>query len=195
MIEVSRSAQKYFKRLLDQQDLPGLGLRIRVIDPGTPGASCDLQFCPQGENESADQGVEFSDFNLYVAQDSADWLTEASIDFEEDHSGGQLSIKAPNIKGNMPDDSANLADRVAWILETEINPGLASHGGRVALEEITSEMEIVLRFGGGCQGCGMADVTLKQGIEKSLKGHFPEITAVLDATDHDSGENPYYKSS
>ncbi len=195
MIEVSRNAQRYFKRLIDQQDMPGIGLRIQVIDPGTPRASCDLQFCPQGEHEASDQSFEFSDFNLYVAQDSADWLTEAEIDFDEGSAGGQLSIKAPNIKGNMPDDSANLNERVAWILETEINPGLASHGGHVSLEEITQDLEIVLRFGGGCQGCGMADVTLKQGIEKSLKGHFPEITGILDATDHASGENPYYKSS
>jgi Fe/S biogenesis protein NfuA len=193
MIEVSRSAQKYFKRLIDQQDMPGLGLRISVIDPGTPRASCDLQFCPQGEHETTDQGVEFSDFNLHVAQDSAGWLTEAEIDFEEDSAGGQLAIKAPNIKGNMPADSAELQDRVAWILETEINPGLASHGGHVTLEEITADLAVVLRFGGGCQGCGMADVTLKQGIEKALIGHFPEVTAVLDATDHATGENPYYK--
>ncbi len=193
MIDVSRNAQKYFKRLIDQQDLPGLGLRISVIDPGTPRASCDLQFCQQGEHQATDQGMEFSDFNLYVAQDSAGWLTEAEIDFEEDNAGGQLSIKAPNIKGNMPAETADLQDRVAWIIETEINPGLASHGGHVALEEITPDMAVVLRFGGGCQGCGMADVTLKQGIEKSLKGHFPEITALIDATDHATGENPYYQ--
>lgn len=192
MIEVSRNAQKYFKRLIDQQDTPGLGLRISVLDPGTPRASCDLQFCPQGEHETTDQGMEFSDFNLYVAQDSADWLTEAEIDFEQDNSGGQLAIKAPNIKGNMPKEDAKLDERVGWILETEINPGLASHGGKVALQEITADMVVVLQFGGGCQGCGMADVTLKQGIETALKGHFPEITEVRDATDHSTGENPYY---
>ena len=192
MVEVSRTAQNYFKKLIEQQDVPGLGLRIQVIDPGTPRASCDLQFCPQGENDGSDQGVEFSDFNLYVAQDSADWLTEAEIDFDEDPSGGQLSIRAPNIKGNMPAETESLKDRVAWILESEINPGLASHGGQVTLEAITPENEVVLRFGGGCHGCGMADVTLKQGIEQSLKGHFPEISAVLDVTDHSSGENPYY---
>ena len=192
MIEVSRNAQKYFKRLIDQQDTPGLGLRISVLDPGTPMASCDLQFCPQGEHETTDQGMEFSDFNLYVAQDSADWLTEAEIDFEQDNSGGQLAIKAPNIKGNMPKEDAKLDERVGWILETEINPGLASHGGKVALQEITADMVVVLQFGGGCQGCGMADVTLKQGIETALKGHFPEITEVRDATDHSTGENPYY---
>ena len=193
MIEVSRTAQQYFKKLIDQQETPGLGLRIRVIDPGTPRASCDLQFCPKGENEANDQGVEFSEFNLYVAQDSAEWLTEAEIDFEEDASGGQLSIKAPNIKGNMPGDDADLSERVAWVLETEINPGLASHGGMVSLVHITEKKEVVLQFGGGCHGCGMADVTLKQGIEQALVGHFPEITAVMDATDHSTGENPYYE--
>jgi Fe/S biogenesis protein NfuA len=193
MIEISQTAQNYFKRLIEQQETPGLGLRIRVIDPGTPRASCDLQFCPLGEHEASDQDVEFSAFNLYVAQDSAEWLTAAEIDFEEDASGGQLSIKAPNIKGNMPDDDAELSERVAWVLETEVNPGLASHGGMVSLEHITDKLEVVLRFGGGCHGCGMADVTLKQGIEQSLKGHFPEITAVLDATDHSTGENPYYE--
>jgi Fe/S biogenesis protein NfuA len=193
MIEVSQTAQVYFKRLIDQQEIPGLALRIRVIDPGTPRASCDLQFCPQGENDATDQGMEFSDFNLYIAQDSADWLTEAEIDFEEDPSGGQLSIKAPNIKGSMPAEDADLSERVAWVLETEINPGLASHGGMVALDRITQDKEVLLSFGGGCHGCGMADVTLKQGIEQALKGHFPEITAVLDATDHSTGENPYYQ--
>jgi len=193
MIEVSTSAQRYFKRLIDQQDLPGLGLRIRVIDPGTPRASCDLQFCPQGENEVTDQGVEFSDFNLYVAQDSIGWLEEATIDFVEDSTGGQLSIRAPNIKGSTPSDDAGLSDRVAWLLETEINPGLASHGGQVSLQEITPERDVVLRFGGGCHGCGMVNVTLKEGIEKSLKQHFPEINSVIDATDHSTGENPYFQ--
>ena len=192
MIEVSSTAQKYFKRLIEQQELAGLGLRIRVIDAGTPRASCDLQFCPQGEHEASDQGMEFSDFNLYVAQDSAAWLAEAEIDFEEDPSGGQLCIRAPNIKGSTPDADASLSDRVAWVLETEINPGLASHGGHAELEEITESLEVVLRFGGGCHGCGMVDVTLKEGIENTLKGHFPEIRAIVDATDHSSGENPYY---
>jgi Fe/S biogenesis protein NfuA len=194
MIEVSSTAQKYFRHLIEQQDMPGLGLRIRVIDPGTPRASCDLQFCPQGEQEATDQDIEFSGFNLYVAQDSSEWLVAAQIDFEEDSAGGQLSIRAPNIKGSKPAAEAGLAERVAWILESEINPGLASHGGRVALAEITDEMDVVLQFGGGCHGCGMVDVTLKQGIEKALKGHFPEIRAIVDATDHSRGKNPYYRA-
>ena len=192
MIEVSSAAQRYFKRLIEQQDLPGLGLRIRVIDPGTPQASCDLQFCPRGEHEETDQGVEFGDFNLYVAQDSVPWLDEASIDFDEDDTGGQLSIRAPNIKGSTPSTDAPLEERVGWVLETEVNPGLAAHGGHVTLVDITPEKDVVLQFGGGCHGCGMVSVTLKQGIEGALKGHFPEIRGIVDATDHSTGENPYY---
>ena len=80
------------------------------------------------------------------------------------------------------------------MLETEINPALAAHGGRVGLVEITEEKQAVLQFGGGCHGCGMADVTLKQGIEQTLTQRIPEITGVLDATDHRSGKNPYYAS-
>jgi len=80
---------------------------------------------------------------------------------------------------------------VRWLLESEINPQLASHKGQVSLEEITSDGVVRLRFGGGCHGCGMADVTLKQGIEKTLMARIPEITAVRDATDHSTGEAPY----
>lgn len=192
MIEITPAAQEYFGRLLEQQDGGDFGLRISVVSPGTPRAGCDLQFCPAGEEKGDDRCVEFTAFKLFVDADSADWLGEAVIDFEQDTTGGQLTIRAPNIKGKMPDEDAALSERVAWVLETEINPGLAGHGGMVSLEGITEKLEVVLRFGGGCHGCGMADVTLKDGIETTLKGHFPEIAAVLDATDHSTGENPYY---
>ena len=139
-----------------------------------------------------DHVVAYDGFEMYVADASEPWLGDASIDFEEDETGGQLTIKAPGIKGTAPSSGDSLEERVGWLLETEINPALASHGGRVALVEITEKMEVVLQFGGGCQGCGMADVTLKQGIEQTLTRNIPEITGVLDATDHQSGQNPYY---
>ncbi len=192
MIEISDSAQQYFTRLIEQQDEEGLGLRIAVNHPGTPGASCDLQFSPEGQRMSDDIVVPYDGFDLYVAKASEPWLKEASIDFEEDETGGQLTIKAPGIKGSEPSSSDSIEERVGWLLETEINPSLASHGGHVSLVEITEKMEVVLQFGGGCQGCGMADVTLKQGIEQTLVRNFPEITAILDSTDHQSGQNPYY---
>ena len=192
MIEITQNAQTYFQRLIEQQDDEELALRLSVNHAGTPGASCDLQFCPGGQSMPDDLELEFTGFSLFVAKASAPWLEKAQIDFEEDSTGGQLTIKAPGIKGSEPDSEATLEDRVGWLLETEVNPSLASHGGRVALVEITEQKEVILQFGGGCQGCGMADVTLKQGIEQTLMRHIPEITAVMDSTDHQSGNNPYY---
>jgi Fe/S biogenesis protein NfuA len=192
MIIITSPAQKYFAHLIGQQDEEGLALRIAVDRAGTPGASCDLQFCPAGQSLPDDRAVEFEGFRLYVAQASESWLDKAEIDFEEDATGGQLTIKAPGIKGSEPPVEAALDERINWLLETEINPALAAHGGRVRLVEITAEMQAVLQFGGGCHGCGMADVTLKQGIEQTLTRRVPEIRGVLDATDHHSGKNPYY---
>jgi Fe/S biogenesis protein NfuA len=84
---------------------------------------------------------------------------------------------------------------VRYVLDAEINPQLASHGGRVTLLEIDAQGAVLLQFGGGCHGCGMVDVTLKQGVEKTLRERVPEITAVRDATDHAVGEKPYYSKT
>lgn len=192
MIEITATAEAYFRRLLERQGMGEPGLRLAVLDPGTPSAQCDLQFCPAENARPDDERFTYEGFVLFVAPDSLPWLSQAEIDFEEDGAGGQLTISAPNIKGSMPDDDAPLAERLAWVIDTEINPQLAAHGGRVALVEITGEGKAVLQFGGGCHGCGMVDMTLKQGIEKTLAQRFPEISGVLDATDHASGENPYY---
>ena len=86
----------------------------------------------------------------------------------------------------------NFEDRVRQVLDEQVNPMVASHGGVVSLSRIENG-EVFLRFGGGCQGCGMADVTLKQGVEVMMKESVPDIVAIHDATDHDSGSNPYYR--
>jgi Fe/S biogenesis protein NfuA len=193
MIDITDSAQEYFGRLIAQQEMDDIGLLLTVLKPGTPLASCDLQFHVPGQSGGEELEFNFDKFNLYVPAGTEQWLEAAKIDFETSDAGGQLTIKAPGIKGDKPAESADLTERIAWVLEAEINPGLASHGGMVSLEVITPEKEVVLRFGGGCHGCGQANVTLQDGIEKTLKEYFPEITAVIDATDHATGENPYYK--
>ena len=193
MIEITQSAQEYFGRLIAQQEMDDVGLHLSVLNPGTPLASCDLQFHVAGQSGEKELEFNYDKFNLYVPAGTERWLEEAKIDFEKSDSGGQLTIKAPGIKGDKPDDSEGLEAKIAWVLQSEINPGLASHGGQVSLETITPENEVVLRFGGGCQGCGMVNVTLQEGIEKTLKEYFPEIKAVIDATDHATGSNPYYK--
>ena len=193
MIEITQSAQEYFGRLIAQQEMDDVGLHLTVLNPGTPVASCDLQFHVPGQSGEEEIEFNYDKFKLYVPAGSERWLEQAKIDFEKSDAGGQLTIKAPGIKGDKPDDSEGLEAKIAWVLQSEINPGLASHGGQVSLEMITPENEVVLRFGGGCHGCGMVNVTLQDGIEKTLKEYFPEIKAVIDATDHATGSNPYYK--
>ena len=193
MIEITQSAQEYFAKIVAQQEMDDLGLFLSVLNPGTPLAACDLKFHVSGQSGEKELEFDYEGFKLYVPASNEEWLEEAKIDFEESATGGQLTINAPGIKGTRPDESADLEEKVAWVLEAEINPGLASHGGVVRLEEITDKNEVVLRFGGGCHGCGMVNVTLQDGIEKTLKEYFPEITAVVDATDHATGDNPYYK--
>lgn len=193
MIEVSQSAERYLIRLIEAQDEAGLGLRLAVREPGTPRAVCDLQFCSESEAGEDDARQDLGDLVLYLAADSRQWLTEASMDYLAKGAGqGELVIRAPNIRGGKPADDAALEDRVRWILDNDINPQVAAHGGQVSLVEVTAEREVHLRFGGGCHGCGMVDVTLKNGVEQTLKDELPDITAVRDVTDHSTGENPYY---
>lgn len=191
MLTITPAARDYFARLLGQQP-EGTNLRLRSIKPGTPQADVELTYCPTGAEQPGDQAVDCQQFTLYVEVSSASPLDGAMIDFETDAMGGELSIRAPGLKGERPDDNSPLRERVEWVLEARINPMVASHGGTVGLVDVTESLDVVLQFGGGCHGCGMVDVTLKQGIETTLRQEIPEIRKVVDATDHDSGANPYY---
>jgi len=193
MIDISERAQAHFRKLLAQQGDEELGIRLRVTAAGTPAANCELEFCERRELTGGEWTLECEGFVFYLDGDSVRWLNDATIDFEPNPTGGQLNIRAPGIKGQVPGKDAGLVDRVQYVLEAEINPRLASHGGRVSLREIDADGVVVLQFGGGCHGCGMVDVTLKQGVEKTLRERVPEVTAVRDATDHAKGSKPYYE--
>jgi Fe/S biogenesis protein NfuA len=192
MIDISERAQQHFLRLLSQQGGDGMSIRLRVTQPGTAVANCELEFCEPADLAGGEWTIECAGFDFHVDGDSARWLDGATIDFETNMTGGQLNIRAPKIKGDVPGAESGLIERVRYVLDAEINPQLASHGGRVTLLEIDAEGVVLLQFGGGCHGCGMVDVTLKQGVEKTLRERVPEITAVRDATDHAVGEKPYY---
>jgi Fe/S biogenesis protein NfuA len=192
LIQVTERAIQHFQKLLAKEDTPGMNLRVHVESPGTALADVGVTFCPAGDEEPSDSKMLFPGFTLFVDKDSKEALQEATIDYEENNWGGQLAVKAPYLKGKEPAIGSSLEERVQYVLETEITPSLASHGGRVSLVEILEGGIVVLRFGGGCQGCGMVTVTLKHGIEKTLKEKFPEISEIRDLTDHKTGENPYY---
>ena len=195
MIAIGPTAQAHFQKLIAQQGPEILGIRIRAVRPGTPRADCQLEFCEASDLSGDEWIVECEGFRVYVAADSVAYLDNASIELQQSAAGTNLTVKAPKLKGAPPGAEASLVERVRYVLESEINPGLAQHKGHVQLEEVTGEGDVVLRFGGGCHGCGMVETTVREGIEKTLKARVPGVRAVVDATDHDTGENPYIRRS
>lgn len=192
MIDISSSAQTYLQSLLGKQEQEGTAIRVFVAQPGTPQAETCIAYCRPGEEQEGDVAVEYDGFRAWVEGRSETYLVDAVVDYQEDKMGGQLTIKAPNARiPNVSDDSP-LEDRVNYILYNEINPSLAAHGGMVTLVELTSENAAVLQFGGGCQGCSAVDITLKHSVEATLLERLPELSAVIDHTDHTMTENAYY---
>ncbi|GAC27554.1 Fe-S biogenesis protein NfuA [Brumicola pallidula] len=192
MINISESAQTHFGKLLSQQS-EATNIRVFVVNPGTSTAECGVSYCPADAVEETDVTLPFNGFNAVVDQESAPYLVEAEIDFVTDQMGSQLTLKAPNAKAKKLGDNASLVERINYMIETDVNPGLASHGGKVSLVEVTEDKTAILQFGGGCNGCSMVDVTLKNGIEKQMLVEFEgEIVAIKDATEHEAGEHSYY---
>jgi Fe/S biogenesis protein NfuA len=193
MVTITDSAQEYLTELLKKQECEGMAVRVFILDAGTPRAENCISFCRPGEEQAGDELKEYPTLRAYIDKPSIPYLEEAVVDYAKDTMGGQLTIKAPNSRLPKISDDSPLEDRVNYILYNEINPGLAAHGGNVTLEELFEEDIAILRFGGGCQGCGMVDVTLKNGVEKSLLEQIPQLREVRDVTDHTVTENAYYK--
>ncbi|MDP4491518.1 Fe-S biogenesis protein NfuA [Vibrio sp. AH4] len=191
-ITITESAQSHFAKLLAQQP-EGTNIRVFVVNPGTQNAECGVSYCPPEAVEATDTEYPFSSFSAYVDELSLPFLEEAVIDFVTDKMGSQLTLKAPNAKMRKVSDDASLMERVEYALQTQVNPQLAGHGGHVSLISISDDGVALVQFGGGCNGCSMVDVTLKEGIEKELLAQFAgELTAVRDSTEHDRGEHSYY---
>ncbi|KAB1519017.1 iron-sulfur cluster biogenesis protein NfuA [Photobacterium damselae subsp. damselae] len=192
MITISASAQEHFGKLLAQQP-EGTNIRVFVVNPGTPNAECGVSYCPPEAVEANDTEIKFDLFSAFVDELSLPFLTDAQIDFVTDKMGSQLTLKAPNAKVRKVADDAPLMERVDYVIQTQVNPQLAGHGGHISLIEITEDGIAVIQFGGGCNGCSMVDVTLKEGIEKELLAQFEgELNAVRDVTEHARGDHSYY---
>lgn len=194
---ITESAQAYLRELLAKQNSEGIGVRIFVENPGTPRAECCMAYCTKGEEKPEDVRQDYEGFPAYIDYASVTYLVDAVIDFNKDRMGGQLTFKAPRSKVPNISSNSSLEERIAYVLQSEINPGLAAHNGSVSLEECYEDEEFgltaVLKFGGGCQGCSAVDMTLKQGVETTLKANIPELARVVDTTDHSKRENAYFK--
>jgi len=191
MFSITEEAEIYVADLFEQQDEKDLGLKVDVEKAGTPVATVTFNFCIKSDLPDSYNEFPFVGFSAFIDESNNQFLSDSHVALKLDGTNKKLTITAPNAKGEAPKDDAPLEEKVLFTIVTEVNPSLASHGGFVDLVEITEKKEVILNFGGGCQGCSSVSMTLKDGVEKQLKGLYPEISAVLDTTDHSHKENAY----
>ncbi|MCB1004901.1 MAG: NifU family protein [Acidimicrobiales bacterium] len=199
VLAVSEKAQRRVLDLLAAEaDPDGLALWVEVMGVDRGEYVYDLYFQAVGEAGAGDRHFTVGELAVVVPSDSVDALSGATLDVNRDLLNPGLMMDNPNTPP-APEAPAALdlhgtpAERIVQVLEGQINPSIASHGGRadlVRFDEATGTVE--LRLSGGCQGCAQSTATLRNGIEGALRAATPEITEVVDVTDHAGGANPYY---
>ena len=187
MLTITDKAQEMLGEFADSADEGvELILRVEIVGRGPKGFQYDLQFVGREDAKEDDIELDIDGMSVLVAARSAQYLEGTTLDYKETLMGGGFSFENPN-----PMWVDELSNAVAEIIASEVNPVVASHGGHVDLIGV-DEGKAIIAFGGGCQGCGMVDVTLKQGVEVMIKDNVPGISEVIDATDHEAGTNPFY---
>jgi Fe/S biogenesis protein NfuA len=185
-----------FRAGVDDPDSQAMWVEVTGVHRGE--FTYDLSLKPlaaAGENDAVEQA---SGLPVVVPARDAEAVRGATIDWSDDLMRGGLVVSNPNTPSPVVEPPAadglegDVAERVAQVLDNHINPAIAMHGGMAQLVRVEGDTAYV-RLGGGCQGCGMAGVTLDQGIESAIVAAVPEVMRVVDVTDHASGENPYYE--
>ena len=201
MIQITDMAKKRILALKqdqeERQEKKVEGLRL-VVKGMAPTVEYALAFVEEGKKEAGDAMVEVDGIKVFMESRHTSFLEEVKIDFINSLNQNGFKVDNPKVvmpKPQAPQTPANLetpeAKAVQKVLDIEINPAVAGHGGFITLVDV-KEQVVYIRLGGGCQGCGMADVTLKQGVVVAIKKAIPEIKEVLDVTDHAGGNNPYF---
>ena len=164
---------------------------LRITVGGSPLSPVyDLELIEYDERSEDDRVFTAGGFKVLVDPKSADRLDGATVDFIERNGAAGFEVRTESGKEPMF-ESGSLSERVARVIAEQVNPAIASHGGHIALLEVRDDIAYV-EMSGGCQGCGMARVTLTQGVERMIKKAVPEIMGVKDVTDHESGATPFY---
>jgi Fe/S biogenesis protein NfuA len=189
MLTVTEAAKHKILSVIQAHGKPGDGLRIAIVGRSSAGFTYDMQLVEEGDAEAEDIVVDVGDFAVIVDPESAPYMRDVVIDYVEDLQQSGFRIGNPNPIWTDPQAMA-----IQELLDTQINPAVASHGGHIELVDVHDNI-VYIRFGGGCQGCGMVSVTLNQGVEQAIREAFPEIREIVDVTDHAAGTNPYYQSS
>lgn len=196
MLTITDPARDKIKDALASADPPRRHLRIRA-SLGNGGFSYALAALDPADVDADDRVVEQDGFAVVLDPESAPRMAGATIDWRESLVESGFKIDNPNAPaspvlptGPRDDLEGDVADRVRMLLDREINPAIAAHGGVVRLVEVRDDT-VYLAFGGGCHGCGLVDVTLKQGIETRIRETVPDVARVVDTTDHSTGTDPY----
>ena len=187
-IAFSEEAVTALQAAIDGYPEPVAGIRLKIAGRSGAGFEHVLTIVEQGAEPAGDPTLDVSGLHVFLEADNAQKLNGLAVHYEHkgpDASG--LEFDNPNPVWDNP-----IEERVQILFDEYVNPGIAAHGGYVTLLEVQGDRAYI-EMGGGCAGCGMASVTLKQGIEVAVKEHVPEIVEVVDTTDHAAGTNPYYE--
>ena len=191
MVTFTDGAKAHVVAFLAEESEP-LAVRIEVLDSSPLAPQYDLALIEESEKETGDQIYEQGGFEVVVPRSSVDLLKGATVDWVESMQGSGFKVENPNIVpiGEGLADGP-LADRVKQVIDMQVNPAIASHGGSVGLVEVREDV-VYLEMMGGCQGCGMAAATLAQGIRRIIMENIPDVKDIVDVTNHDAGVNPSY---
>jgi Fe/S biogenesis protein NfuA len=186
MIEITASAQDQIRSLLDDEARAGMLLRMQILGRGPGGFRYSVRFAPPDDVQADDEILDFEGFQVLIDPRTMTDLSGSTLDFKEDSFQRGFLIENPN-----PVWRDTTAQAIQDLLDHKINPGVASHGGFVSLVDFRDQVAYIA-FGGGCQGCGMIDVTLKQGVEVMIRDSIPQVKEIVDTTDHSRGASPYF---
>ena len=187
LLTLDEAAGRKLAEMREAGRFDGSALRVSAREHGAT-FRYSLELVEAASREDEDAVIEADGILFYVDARSVPLLRGAKLQYVESLSGGGFRFENPN---RPPLLELPLAGAVQRLLDDEINPGIAAHGGRVTLMDVQGG-RVVVEFGGGCQGCGMADVTLREGVTATLQRALPEITEVVDSTDHEAGASPYH---
>jgi Fe/S biogenesis protein NfuA len=197
LIDITPGAMETVLGILAEEDDPEtLGLRIEIT--GTKGVDFvyDLSFDELANVAADDVVTPVGDIQVIVPAGTVENLRGSTLDIPRAAGQGGLVIRNPNRPDPLAGVELNLegtvAEKVGQLLEQSINPSLAAHGGYASLVGVDEQNQVYLTLGGGCQGCAMSRMTITEGIDRAIRDAIPEVTAIVDATDHASGENPFY---
>ena len=190
MVTITEAAREKIVELIDASETKVKGLRLGAKAVSPLKTDFKMAFIAHDQDTGDDTVSELDGFNVYIDADSLPSAEDARIDYGDGLIGSGFKVERPSI--TPPDISGPVVDKLRRVLEERINPAVASHGGHGSLIDV-KDKAVYLQLEGGCQGCGMADVTLKQGIEGMIKEAVPEIEEIYDVTDHADGTNPYYQ--